>query len=161
MIVRTNGPRVPGLLPFLVCACVATFATGCGEPYYAPPVKASGKITVMGKPLTRGTIYFVPVDREVCLPGSAVINSDGTFKAQTKKPDDGLCPGEYVVFLGDEASSDASKKNADGPIPKHYLSAGTSDLKQRIDDETDSLAFDLQLEDKSKASSSKSSYSKK
>lgn len=160
MIVRTNGPRVPGLPTFLFCACLSVLVSGCGEPYYAPPVKASGKITVMGKPLTRGTIYFVPVDREICLPGSAVIKSDGTFKATTKKPDDGLCPGEYIVFLGDEETTDSAKKNADGPIPKHYLSSGTSDLKQRIDDETDSLAFDLQLEDKSKASSG-SSYSKK
>ena len=127
---------------FVFCVCLLPL-TGCGGTSHLPPVAASGKVALKGQPLTNGTLHFVPVDPKRSVPGFAPIQTDGTFKAQTYQPGDGLCPGEYIVFFESPSSTDSSKKSALGAIPAKYLSSGTSGLREKISTPTTTLAYDL------------------
>lgn len=99
------------LTAFLCCAALLA-AWGCGGssgPDNLVPV--SGKVTLKGKALTRGTVSY----RADKLRGSketlepyAEIQPDGTYTLYTnKKP--GAPPGKYIVLV--EASEDIDPKN--------------------------------------------------
>ncbi len=124
--------------------CVTIIGCGSGELTYPPPVAVSGKVALQGQPLTGGTIHFSPVDPKKTLPGSGQIQSDGSFKVTTKKPDDGLVPGQYNVFFDPAVSADSSTKGAASTFPGKYLAPTTSQISQTIDKPTSTIQIILQ-----------------
>jgi hypothetical protein len=78
------------------------FFAGCdANPYELAPVH--GKVIVDGKPLFQGKIRFAPVaqeeDRKPGKPAFGIIQSDGTYRLTTFKPDDGAVVGEHWVTI--------------------------------------------------------------
>ena len=65
-----------------------TFVAGCGES--SNEVEVSGKITIDGEPVPRGSISFVSADGEA--PAGGGVIQDGTYTAKVP-------PGEKVVLV--------------------------------------------------------------
>lgn len=109
------------------------FAAGCGG---IKTVPVNGVATFKGAPLTKGGITFVPVS-DKCLPGTAEIGADGSFRAATAGAGNGLMEGEYRVavisYSVDPINTPPSQlsKMKDGglAIPKKYTDANTSGIK--------------------------------
>lgn len=111
----------------LVCPLVLMLVVtwGCGSGLKSP-VPVSGKVTVRGQPLTGGTIRFNAVDRQTTPSGYAGINPDGTYKATTNRPEDGLAIGSYTVFIDPPLGGDPNSKVAIKPDPQGGRSGGAS-----------------------------------
>jgi hypothetical protein len=104
----------------------------------------SGTVTVGGEPVDAGTLHFVPVDPKKSLRGSAKIES-GAFSAQTQKPNDGLTPGEYTVFIEPDYASvgGESKNDVKIAIPDKYMTPKFTDLKVSIDGPESDLSVEF------------------
>ena len=77
-------------------------------------VPAKGKVTVAGKPVTKGIIVFEPtVDGGSTQQASGEIKSDGTFELRSGGDRQGAMPGKYRVKVeSDEAKPKAPSKAA-------------------------------------------------
>ena len=117
------------------CVAVLAFAaaaTGCGG---GSEAVIEGVVTLNGRPLDRGSVTFIPVERG---PGaSANINPDGTYAARTGSTQ-GLEPGEYVVTV--RANADPVPNPQGGPptpgkllTPAKYGSSQTSDIRFTVE----------------------------
>lgn len=128
------------ILGVTLIALIAT-CSGCGGESFEKPVPVSGTVNVKGKPLKDGVIMFTPVDRKSTPFGRGVIE-DGAYVASSINPEDGLVPGEYLVYFDVNPENEKSRDAAE--IPFKYMSPGTSGLKKTIEEETDSLDFNLE-----------------
>ncbi len=93
-----------------LCPLCLVFLFGCGAKYYAT-APTSGKVAYDIKPITQGTITFIPVkDDGSPREGKAAIGtiqSDGTFVLTTYEKDDGAILGKHrVVYSPPEEESD-------------------------------------------------------
>ena len=128
---------VPSSMAVLGMVCIALSRCGDGGPSDPPPVAVSGKVVLNGKPLTGGTIHFVPADPAKALPGWSPVQSDGSFKVTTTKPDDGFVPGQYTVFFDPPVAADGSKNAAaviirSGIFRRHCLDSGKPSTKPKV-----------------------------
>jgi len=129
-----GGGRRP-LRPGLVLALTVVAAvSGCGggDPYAVKTVSAAGTATYQGKPVSKGTILFQPVD-EKGRPASGTIE-DGKFTLTTYREGDGAVPGKHKVAV----VATEEKKTKDGDttvkylIPERYASAETSGVEVEV-----------------------------
>lgn len=97
--------KVPQLWAIVAAVALAA-AAGCGNSKGLVPVE--GRVTFSGKqPSASGYLYFVPremsvnerQDRIGPRLGTAIFLQDGTFRAGTFMPGDGLRPGTYEVRI--------------------------------------------------------------
>jgi hypothetical protein len=82
---------------------------GCGGPgpYSGTLYPVKGQVLLAdGKPLTGGSVQFIPKQRG--LPASGRIESDGTFSLKSLKTGEGAAPGEYKIRI--EPSSELLAK---------------------------------------------------
>ncbi|WP_428304112.1 hypothetical protein [Lacipirellula sp.] len=119
---------------------MALVLSGCG----GKSSQVSGKVTLDGKPLERGTVGFTPINRG--MRASGVIESDGSYTLSTNR-DAGLESGEYTVTV---VSREPAPPGSQGPpipgpyiTPQHYASEATSGLKFIV--ESGSNTIDLEL----------------
>src|SRR5689334_8120728 len=82
----------------LFCASLVVTWAGCSRPSLElAPVH--GKVTIDGKSLFQGKVMFAPVAKgDSVHPGKPAwgkIQSDGTFRLTTLKPEDGAVVGEH------------------------------------------------------------------
>jgi hypothetical protein len=88
---------------------------GCGGtgPYSGRLYPVKGQVLLAdGKPLTSGTVQFIP--KEEGLPASGKIEADGTFSLKSLKSREGAAPGVYKVRI--EPSSELlAKKGRTAP----------------------------------------------
>ncbi len=145
LMVRLSLARLSVRSSMAVLGMVCFALGGCGDsgPSYPPPVLVGGKVVLNGQPLAGGTIHFVPADPKKALSGSSLVQSDGSFKVTTTKPDDGLVPGKYTLFFDPPVAADGSKSAATVTIPEKYLSPATSRLGETIDKANSSLQITL------------------
>lgn len=83
-----------------VFATAATLIIGCG-PSRPPIARVQGMVTFEGKPLSRGTVTFIP-DRSRGTKGRMAIGSigpDGRFVMQSYAMDDGALVGFHKVTV--------------------------------------------------------------
>lgn len=112
----------------LFAAALLAAATGCGGSKGLVPVE--GRVTFSGEqPPASGYLYFVPremsvnqlQDRIGSRPGTAIFLQDGTFRAGTFTPDDGLRPGTYEVRLEcSVATSDDHDGGGRSLVPRDF-----------------------------------------
>jgi hypothetical protein len=88
------------------CTLLATFALFCAvgcQKAGVPLVPVEGKLTYGGGEWPKpGMLYFAvkePATDMPRKPGTAILNTDGTFKAKTFVDGDGLVPGTYSVNI--------------------------------------------------------------
>lgn len=79
----------------IVCLVVPILLVGCGSEQTAP---VTGTVTWDGKPVTAGELQFAPQGSDSPgKPGSATIQSDGTFTVSTYGNGDGAWVGTHSV----------------------------------------------------------------
>ena len=83
--------------------CVASLM-GCGQGLFSGKfAPVAGVIRHEGKPLTRGTIMFIPVNAASTATSTRIASSsiqpDGKFRLSTELPGDGAIAGEYNVIV--------------------------------------------------------------
>jgi hypothetical protein len=128
---------------------LALAAPGCGSsgPEMA---RVRGKVTVKGRPLTKGTITFVSPD-EKRPNASSQIGADGSYDLQTTEPGDGAQLGDYKVIVSDVDTAQIldyiPKKKMPEPkktIAPKYSSTDTTDLKATVRRGSNNVPFDLE-----------------
>ena len=128
----------------LVCAMLA----GCGaesDPELDKLVPVSGKVTLDGKPLPRGTVVF---HADNAAQGYAEIRSDGSYRVKTGDQR-GLMPGTYRVTitayktLPSTAADDPEEPVPDLLTPPRYNKPDTSGLVAEVQPGSNSFDFSL------------------
>ncbi|MFO0948121.1 MAG: hypothetical protein U1D30_19745 [Planctomycetota bacterium] len=115
------------------------------------PGSVKGQVFLDGKPLTQGTITFIPELPEEAggRPGLARIEEDGSYwvgSANRTKPS-GLIPGKYkVTVLTMKPNPGEGQPIATLAVPEKYTEIGTSPLEANIVEGENVLRFDLQSE---------------
>jgi hypothetical protein len=82
--------RRPWMAVAMMVACLLT--AGCSRGVRLVPV--TGRVTLNGKPLEFGAVMVQP---KAGPAAQARINSDGTFRLGTFKPEDGVIPGPATI----------------------------------------------------------------
>jgi hypothetical protein len=113
---------------------------GC-EPSGPKLVPVSGKVTIDGKPLTIGSIQFVP---ENARPAYGEIGSDGSFKLKTDEAE-GVVLGQHkvVVTAQETAGTEATGESVRYIAPQRYGSPLTTDVTVNIEGPRDDLLIEL------------------
>jgi hypothetical protein len=102
-----------------ICACAGCSKSG------ALTVPVHGTVTFEGAaPPAAGTINFIPISAEEGLPrrpGSAQFGTDGTFRASSFHPNDGLVPGVYGTSITCWKSNPATSSEPDAFEKLNYV----------------------------------------
>jgi hypothetical protein len=91
--------------------------SGCGGPgpYTGSLYPVKGQVLLAdAKPLTGGTVHFIPKQRG--LPASGKIEADGTFSLKSKTRE-GAAPGEYKVRIEPSSEFLVKKGRATPKLP--------------------------------------------
>jgi hypothetical protein len=130
---------------------------GCGGANQLETAPVSGRVTLDGKPLERGTVTFLPERGRVA---TGEIQTDGTFTLGTYSERDGAIVGRHrvAVVVVDQAAaealaaaapaSDTDIVEADAPLPlatpAHYADPGNSGLTFEVKaGESNEAVFEL------------------
>ena len=146
-------PRPCGLIAFVVWTLA-----GCGGDDLAPRYGVSGQVTRLGKPLTKGTISFLPVDAARGRAATGEIQPDGSYTLMTQDPGDGAMAGDYLVTVTVVDVDDSKLERMPGGmprldqpqkvqvkslIPSKFSDPSKTDLKAKVEPHSNSLKFDL------------------
>ena len=118
---------------------VLLFLVGCSN-----HVSLSGRVTYSddGTPLEAGTVIFQPVVEPEKFYARGEIREDGKYVLATARPNDGLPPGKYQVYV---SSAYRVVNETEVPIiTSKYTSAETSGLEVDVDRST--KTFDFQVD---------------
>lgn len=99
---------------------------GCQSKSSVVPVR--GKVTMDGKPLTKGMIATLPAAGR---GANAIIQPDGTFELRTFAKNDGATVGVHkVAIVANDAPTNGGPEAGSGKslVPKRYTSPETSGL---------------------------------
>jgi hypothetical protein len=116
-----------GLVAVSAWALLAGCGGGDGE---VPAVPAAGTVTYQGKPVEKGTVYFLP---EKGHPATGAIEG-GKFTLTTYKEGDGAIPGKHGV--GVAVTEAVPTKDGDTAekyvVPQKYADPGSSKISVDI-----------------------------
>jgi len=133
---------------------------GCGERITRPPLgKVSGKVTYNGKPVTKGSVIFTPVQGKGGDTGQNAVGqlgSDGSYELTTFDTGDGAILGQHTVTVQADSKdiNELNKIRPDGTvpyilpkpaIPEKYTNATKSPLRFTVS--AGSNTYDIQLKD--------------
>lgn len=137
---------------------VTLVAVGCGGDSSLPKTaKVSGQVTYKGKPLSGGSISFIPeAGGEAAKsgqPATAQIAADGRFSLTTFNTGDGALLGPHKVIVS-KRDSDTSRNQPkpDGTIdytvpkaeiPEKYESVDKTPLKFTVEDKSNDFSIEL------------------
>lgn len=118
----------------LVATAFCVVAAGCGSKN-PPTATVSGKVLYQGQPLQSGSVLFVP---DAGAAARGMIQSDGTFRLSTYKPDDGAIIGKHRAEVRCAAQASPAAAPGEGVveefrvgkslIPRKYTNYVTSGL---------------------------------
>lgn len=125
----------PCVLPFILMLLVAS-VLGCSD--RPDRVQIQGKVLIDGKPLTYGTVRFVPSDAR---PASAKLDDEGNFILSTFGENDGIVLGVHQVSVnaGEWIGDNERKWHA----PPKYFRYQSSGLSQEITEDTEQVEINL------------------
>jgi hypothetical protein len=72
---------------------------GCGSKSSLDTIPVRGEVVYNGKPLTEGTVVYLPASTSEGRQATGPIQSDGTFSLTTQSADDGVMKGEYQIVV--------------------------------------------------------------
>jgi hypothetical protein len=133
-------------IALLVCFGEMFFLTGCGgksalqQLGVGPMVAVEGKVTLGGKPLMGGNVFFYPQGEVKNYTPSGVIDTQGNYFLATSG-EDGVPVGKYRVTV-EPASED---KSQDMLIDVKYTSFEKSPLIIEVKENAPAGTFDLKL----------------
>lgn len=148
IVQRIDGIAVGHRIGIGLALTVGLFAIGCGSG--GPTMgKVSGKVTVDGQPLTKGTVTFIATDSKNP-NATGTIDASGNYTLQTTEPGDGAVVGSYKVAISDVDPNALNTEMPGMPAPvaksviaKSYLDANTSDLKADVESGSNTKNFEL------------------
>jgi len=126
---------------------------GCG-PSNPATVPVHGRVTWQGKPISQGTVAFMPVeghDDQRRRVAAGRIESDGSYRLSTFGQFDGAMPGSYQVAISDtgefpfEALETQKPQTTDSVLPARYAIAHTSGLTADVPEGAGSVELDFAL----------------
>ena len=123
---------------------VGLFAlAGCGPSYELDIAPARGTVTLDGKPLSAGSVLFVPAKGR---GAGAKLAPDGTFVLTTYSQGDGAILGKHRVAVLPLQSDSESDELPEGyvPIPSRYQSAASSGFEVEVRPDGENV-FNLEL----------------
>ena len=83
---------------------------GCGGGDGIKRVKVTGTVTADSEPFANGQIFFTPKNaKDKILGGGAVTDESGAFTVKHAKGQNGIEPGEYIVFFSKFMMPDGSE----------------------------------------------------
>jgi hypothetical protein len=130
---------IRGLTRLVVAVCAGL--AGWGKSDSLPVLKVydvKGKVLLGdGKPLSSGSIYFVPKG-DLPITPSGVIGPDGTFSLVTGGSGDGAPPGEYKVRI-ESRQFQANGKAVKQRFPDRYNDEDSSGVLITVRAETNQL----------------------
>jgi hypothetical protein len=127
-------PVSPGRSAVWLIGCGLALAVGCGQHSDLPPLaKVSGRVTLDGQPLPRGTVQFVP-DASKGASGPAAVGTigpDGRYELVTAGAPGAVIGWHQVRIRATEAPTPQSP---DPPsiLPARYNNAQTSALTAEV-----------------------------
>ena len=121
----------------LSVAAFAPLLIGCGD---SRPLRVavSGQVLIDGKPLTLGSIRFIPSDSRA---SQGAIDENGRFTLNCYVKGDGVVIGTHTVAV--LACKPLSRTLVRWHAPKKYADATTSDIKQEISQPENDLTINL------------------
>ena len=134
---RDDSRSARGTVIMLVVLVVPLALVGCGDGR-PERLEVSGQVLIDGKPLTYGSVRFVPKGARA---SSGRLDENGRFTLTCFGAEDGVVPGVHRVEVN-AAESLSGTKNY-WHAPKKYARFRTSPLKQEITESTDSLVINL------------------
>jgi hypothetical protein len=132
-----RGPAsiVVVLASFCALACLSSIGCSDGRPTLVP---VSGQVLIDGKPLTEGSIMFVPANGR---PSGGTIDSNGHFVLSCYAPGDGAIVGKHQVKVTAVESID--DRTSRWLAPKKYAKVPDSGIEVTIPNEP---VTDLKIE---------------
>jgi hypothetical protein len=120
-----------------ILVALLLLVAGCsdGKPTRVP---VSGTVLLDGKPLTMGSVQFVPAGAR---PSGGGINKEGRFVLSCYEQGDGAVVGPHRVRV--TAAHNLSETSLRWDAPKMYSDIATSGLKVDVDGPTDSIVINL------------------
>ena len=113
-------------LSFVFPLLVLSQIVGCGGSSGPPPsAKASGQVTLKGKPLTEGEIYFVAAEKGYS--ANTTLNAEGKYQITSSLP-----PASYKIYFAaprivkPPMPGKPAPKASSFNLPAKYLSESTS-----------------------------------
>lgn len=125
--------------------CVLVFAAGCGESESLEFVPVTGKVTVNGKPLTAGIVFFVPDSSKgntVKVNPQGRLSPEGTYELSTDQGS-GAPPGSYKVTITTQSPGLDMKSSV--KLDQKYASATTTPLAVEVVESPSAGAYDFAI----------------
>lgn len=147
MTIRFHGlPRRLGRAAIATALAVA----GCAPAVENGESQVWGRVTARGKPLTVGTVIFMPLAERDVTWGAGHLDRQGRFHLSASRSDVPLQPGRYAVYIKAPSRVDpadpAKLAPVEGyPVPAKYLDANAPAIQVEIKDEP--TRFDFNLDD--------------
>jgi hypothetical protein len=131
---------------------------GCGDDELGQRYSVSGSVMRQGKPLTKGTVNFMPVDPSKGRAATGDIQPDGSYSLTTQNRDDGALAGDYrvVISMVDIDDSKLGKMPNGMPIlnrpdlvkvknmvPPKYSDPSKTVLKFKVEPQNNTFPIDL------------------
>lgn len=140
------------MLRVSIILAVVLVAVGCdGGPKRAP---VSGAVKLDGKPLTTGTVLFVPQAGGPYAKGT--IGPDGSYELQTDDGKDGAVLGSYFVGVmafeekgryrpnyGETDIGRGAAQDSGQLVPAHYMDPTTSGITYEVKPGSNQFAIEL------------------
>lgn len=132
-----------GKIRSLAICLLVTLVSGCGGLYDS---SVTGKVTLDGNSIARGTVSYHPVQQGPTAYG--LVGEDGTYLVRVGR-EEGLPAGEYLVSIVANAESTPNKNPSLPPMPgkpitpRWYRTTKTSGLTFTV--EAGSNEIDLEL----------------
>jgi hypothetical protein len=126
--------------------CAALCLAGCSGESRFETAAVQGKITYRGKPLSSGTIMFVPKDDRPSAVGE--IQPDGVYRLTTYRENDGAVLGDHAVMITavEDNANKLPEERSGLPqllIPLKYASHTESGLTAEVKAGSNSIDFTL------------------
>jgi hypothetical protein len=156
VVIHAVAGRRPAAAWAVGWLCLAL--AGCGGPAVG---RVTGKVTAGGRPVTQGTIMFIPADGRAAV---GQIAGDGTYNLTTIHPGDGALVGSHKVTIhatkvgaatwAEPTSLEAEIKLSKGQkvlvpgkvewlVPERYSRLETTDLTASVRAGDNTIDFDL------------------
>jgi hypothetical protein len=145
-----SSPKFRPAKRFLLCGALGGLlwlSSGCGGGSASAPV--TGHVTLNGKPLTSGTVTFVPDKAKGNNSGDeplGELNAQGEFTVQNRgKP--GAALGWYKVTVNSMGPTtlDNTSPNTQSLINTTYTNPKTTPLEKEVVEKPAAGAYDLQI----------------
>jgi hypothetical protein len=129
--------RVRRIIDVCTFAAIVGAIVGCGDgrPTRVP---VSGQVLIDGKPLTYGTIQFMPVGSRA---SQGVVDNNGRFTLTCFGGEDGAVPGQHAVAI--RAGEPIGPNKIRWHAPKKYTDPNTSGLSEKIQGDASNVVIRL------------------